>query len=142
MMTIDHIDAIARKKRRDVLYVTFSDSTGKKSSGQDQRKAFDWKESPQRNGLIAWLKRQSIGWLPCAGVANLVSKQAYRGGLYVDLPVDEQSPKFRAFLDYVEFLDGTPRTPTLRAYICSLADAQNNSAHDAPGFWEQWARTF
>jgi hypothetical protein len=141
MMRIDHIDAIARKMGCDVLYVEFSGPAGKRS-GQDQRKAFAWKESQERIGLIAWLGQQGIGWVPCSGIANLNSMQAYSGGLYVDLPMDEQSLKFKAFLDYIEFPDGTQRTPSLKAYTCSLADAQENSAHDAPGFWEQWASTF
>jgi hypothetical protein len=140
MMSIDHIDAIARKKGRDVLYVTFHDPTNQGRS--DNHSAFDWKNSTSRNDLIEWLLRRGIDWLPCAGIANLNSLESYRGGLYVDLPIDDQSPEYQAFLDYVEFPDGTQRIPALTAYICALVDAQRNSAHDAPGFWDQWAATF
>lgn len=141
MMRIDHIDAIARKMGRDVLYVEFSGPAGKRS-GQVQRKAFAWKESQERKELIAWLDQQGIGCVPCSGIADLNSMQAYGGGLYIDLPIDERSLKFKAVLDHIEFPDGTQRTPALKAYTCSLDDAQANSAHDAPGFWEQWASTF
>jgi hypothetical protein len=141
MMRIDHIDAIARRKGRDVLYVEFSGPAGK-GSKQDQRKSFAWKDSLERKELIAWLELQGIGWVPCSGIANLNSMRTYGGGLYIVLPIDELSLKFMAFLDYIEFPDGTQRTPSLKAYTCSLADAQANSAHDAPGFWEQWASTF
>jgi hypothetical protein len=141
MIRIEHIDAIARKMGRDVLYVEFSGPAGI-GSKLNQRKKFAWKDSLERKELIAWLEQQGIGWVQCSGIANLNSMQAYGGGLYIDLPIDEQSLKFKAFLDYIEFPDGTQRTPSLRAYTCSLADALKNSAHDEPGFWEQWATTF
>jgi hypothetical protein len=141
IMAIEHIDAIARRRGRDVLYVTFTN--GRVNDGRSApRKPFDWDRSRVRTELIEWLTHHGIGWSPCAGVANLNSMEDYRGGLYVDLPIDVASGEFKAFENYVEFPDGTPRHPALKAYICTFAVAQRNLAHDAPEFWGQWASTF
>jgi hypothetical protein len=141
MMSIQHIDAIAREKGRDVLYVTFLKKPAKKGKSAN-RSTFDWEESRVRNDLIEWLNQRGIAWVPCAGVANLDFMEAYHGGLYVDLPIDEGSPEFSVFFNYVEFPDGTKNPPALKAYICALEDAQKNSTHDVPGFWDRWAATF
>jgi hypothetical protein len=141
IMAIEHIDAIARRRGRDVLYVTFSSSRANDGRSAP-RKRFDWERSQARTELIEWLTRHGIGWCPCAGFANLNSMEDYRGGLYVDIPIDLESREFNAFQHYAEFPDGTPRNSTLKLYICTFADAQRNSAHDAPDFWGQWVSTF
>lgn len=95
-MAIEHIDAIARRKGRDVLYVTFSNSRANDRRSAP-RKRFDWERSRIRTELTEWLTRQGIGWCPCAGLANLNSLEDYRSGLYADLPIDVESHEFNAF---------------------------------------------
>lgn len=53
-MLIEHIDAIARKKQRDVLYVTFHP---RKTSNTDQwdRPSYDWEQDPIRETVCKWL---------------------------------------------------------------------------------------
>lgn len=54
IMPIEHIDAIARQEKRDVLYVTFYSGTafGKDGKTTLDREGLDWKYLPIRKQLI------------------------------------------------------------------------------------------
>lgn len=67
---------------------------------------------------------------------------SYRGQLYIDLPIDANSPAFQALTLFLEKPDGSARMPGVKFMLCTLEQAMTNSAHDEPGFWEQWAETF
>ena len=67
---------------------------------------------------------------------------SYRGQLYIDLPVDENSPAFQAITMFLDKTHGRARLNEVKLMRCKLADAMKNAAHDEPGFWERWAETF
>ena len=73
------IDAIARQKKRDTLFVTFP--------SRDPDTAFD-EYSPHRAALINWLEAHHIGWMPCGGVANPNVMGPYQGHIYLDVSFD------------------------------------------------------
>ena len=132
---IDHIDAIARKKKRDVLLVRFSDP--------DQF-FFCLDEEPEakaeRAAFIAHLEANGIAWLACADIAyddGMVL--GYQGQIYVDLPYDEADPVYRVVADYLETPDGELRRPGVSFWLMTLAAAMKNAHHDEPGYWEMRA---
>jgi hypothetical protein len=68
-MLIEHIDAIARKKQRDVLYLTFHP---KGSTGIDwwDNDSYNWQQDPMRETVCNWLTEHHIAWQPCGYFAN------------------------------------------------------------------------
>ncbi|MCF8160487.1 MAG: hypothetical protein K9J76_07275 [Polaromonas sp.] len=145
IMRIEHIDAIARKTKRDVIYVEFHDRP--KDVQRDMatmaiQDALDWEHLPARRKIIEWLDASGIGWRPCAEPANLSCMQAYRGQLYIDLQFDKSSPAFQLLEVVFETHDGHPRIPGVWFLYYSQEQSMANAFHDAPGFWEHWAETF
>lgn len=141
---IEHIDAIARQKQRDVLYVVFhTPASGTPDDeevlGSDD---FDWEKLPIRQQVIDWLDAQGICWKRCGHFANECLMMGYRGQLYIDLPYDKSLSCFQALEAFLEFPDGSTRFPEATFYYLPLAIAMGNAAHDEPGFWERWAQTF
>ena len=127
---IEHIDAIARRKGRDVLHVIFHTSLSR---------AFDWEAWPARRRIIEWLDAQEIGWMPCGHVASESFMCSYRGQIYIDVPFDETHPAYRRVRDYLEHPDGTMAVEGATFCYYPLDEAMKNAHHDAPGFWERWA---
>jgi hypothetical protein len=128
---IEHIDAIARKKRRDVLSVRFHPSFPDFLS-------YDYKRDSERQRVIAWLDAQGIPWQPCGDVADEARMMPYVGEVYVDLPFDPADPNFRKLQTYLENPDGTMRHPEVIFMCLPLEKAMKNTHHDEPGFWERW----
>lgn len=145
IMSVEHIDAIARKRKRDVLYVTFS--YAKAAEGMDDqttsdRDRFDWKSLPIRKELVDWLDKQGIAWECCGEFANVDVMRSYHGQLYVDLPYDKSLPAFQALTAFLELPDGSMRFPEATFCYCPLDEAMKNAKHDEPGFWDRWAKSF
>lgn len=69
---LKHIDAIAREKNRDVLFVHF-----------DHYVHPDRDTNSVRQILIGWLEQQGIVYMPCLGVDQTVHSEIYLGGLYL-----------------------------------------------------------
>ena len=146
-LLIDHIDAIARQLKRDVLMVDFhcAESDPKKQdTGPLLEPAFpfsqyDWENSPMRRQVLAWLDANSIGWRPCAPIANVDGFGSYGGQVYVDVPFDSNLPAYQALSGYLELPDESMRFPEVTLYVCPLELAMKNAAHDEPGFWDRWA---
>jgi len=141
---IEHIDAIARQKQRDVLFgVSPPPASGTPDDeeilGSDD---FDWKTLPIRQQIIDWLAARGIGWNPCGHFANECLMMGYRGQIYIDLPFDASLPAFQALQAFLELLDGTMRFPEATFFYCPLDKAMENAAHDEPGFWQRWAQNF
>lgn len=130
---IEHIDAIARKKQRDVLYIEFRPESGRLG---------DARELPLRQQIIEWLEKQSIGWQPCGEFANESRMRSYCGQIYVDVPFTPGDPVYDRLVAYLEHPDGSMRFA--EAVFCALPldVAMRNAHHDAPGFWERWAENF
>ncbi len=139
-MLIEHIDAIARKKQRDVLYITFnprmSDDDG--SGGRSH----DWKNDSMRETVCKWLTEHQIDWQPCGSVANESSMRSYCGQIYLDVPYDDKDPLYALVRDYLENPNGTMRFDTVTFWYLPLEKAMKNAHHDEPGFWEKWAEKF
>lgn len=136
MLKIDHIDAIARAKGRDVLMVVFgpADFIGQMS--------YKLREDSRRDDLIKWLTEHEIQYTPCAEYASENGFTAYRGQLFIDLTYDKQEHKCRLLLEHLETPDGQPKDKEVVLYFLPLEDAMKNAHHDEPGFWERWAETF
>ena len=146
---LEHIDAIARRKQRGVLYVEFHPLALDPDAGEDlsERDIMAWKTMPDsawqslpiRQQLISWLDHQGIGWQRCGHYAQLDLMMGYRGQIYIDLPFDTTLPAFQALQAFLENPDGTMRFPRVHFIYCSLVNAMDNAAHDEPGFWERLA---
>lgn len=132
---IEHIDAIARKKQRDVLSIRFY-------SRETDLKKYDYDQDPERQRVIAWLDEHGIAWQPCGHVANENYMLSYRGDIYVDVPYDTTDSTYELLRDYLENLDGTMRYPTVTFEYYPLEMAMKNARHDEPGFWDRWAERF
>ena len=138
---IEHIDAIARQKQRDVLYVVFHPPASGLLETEEVQGAedFDWGKLPIRQQTINWMDAQGIGWKPCGPIANEQLMVGYRGQIYIDLPFEESLPAFRALQVFLELPDGLMRFPEVTLFYCPLDRAMENAAHDEPSFWQGWA---
>jgi len=142
-MSIEHIDVIARKQQRDVLYLTFhrknaNDNSFRERTGYD----YDYNDDPVRDQVCAWLNEHGVTWHPCAHIASESLIMGYRGQIYLDVPFDDNDPIYMKVRDYLEHPDGTQRFPTVIFWYLTLEKAQENAHHDEPGFWEHWMENF
>jgi hypothetical protein len=132
---IEHIDAIARRKGRDVLYVVFPEcySAGGNSVEPDQCKA--------RQQVIAWLDQAGIAWYPCAHPACDDGSffLGYLGHIYIDLPFDTSNAEYRKLADFLETPDGEMKIEGAEFCYWPLEKAMENRHHDEPGYWERQA---
>lgn len=145
MMLIEHIDAIARKKKRDVIFVEFRHlEIGKRRKKLLPYDALvvEWENLPARRKVIKWLDTQAIRWRPCGNFADLNYVLSYRGQLYIDLPHDSELPVFQQLTAFMEETDGSTRIPGVKFLCCTLEQAMVNAFHDESGFWERWAENF
>lgn len=131
---LEHIDAIARKLQRDVLYLAFIRA--------DPPFSGDYEELDSRKCILQWFDDESIPWRECGPVANENVMRSYAGEVYIDVPYDEADPTYQKVQAFLEFPDGTIRFEDVRFWIVSLEHAMKNARHDEPGFWEQWAENF
>lgn len=139
-MLIEHIDAIARKLKRDVLCIAFNPQP--RGNDDDETDLEGWNTLPIRQQVIDWLDSKGIGWRCCAHYADVNLMMGYRGQIYVDVLFDQNDPVFQELSAFLENPDGSMRYPDCTFYYCPLDHAMKNSAHDEPGFWERWAETF
>lgn len=133
---IQHIDAIARKKGRDALYLEFH------PQAYAQWRDYRYEDDPVRRAVLAWLDRHRVGWHACGPFADTRRMLPYLGQVYLDLPYDESLPAYCTLRDYLELPDGSMRIDGVRFCVIPLDYAQQNAAHDEPGFWERWADAF
>jgi hypothetical protein len=140
-MLIEHIDAIARKKQRDVLYVTFNPIQMSDMDGWDSD-SYDWEQDPQRETVCQWLTEHGIHWQHCSYFADESCMCSYEGQIYLDVPYDDNDPLYALVRDYLENPEGSMRFETVSFWVLPLAKAMENAHHDEPGFWEKWAEDF
>ena len=131
---LQHIDAIARQKQRDVLFVAFGRSPG------DLK--VDWRNLPVRQQIIDWLNENGMTWQECSHVASENCMMSYLGQIYINVPFDTGLPEYQKLAEFLEREDGTPCLAG--AFFCylPLSIAMKNAHHDEPGFWEKWAENF
>ena len=79
---INFIDAIAKKKDRDVLFIDFPACDPWKDEHSD------WDDYAPRDSIIQWLDENKIAWQPCGPIANENTMSSYAGSVYVDVPFD------------------------------------------------------
>lgn len=132
---IEYIDAIARKKQRDVLSIRFV-------TRDTDFMEYDYYQDPERLRVISWMDEHGISWRPCGPVANENCIPSYRGDVYVDVPFDTDNPTYQLLQTYLENPDGTMRHPTVTFEYYPLDMAMKNAHHDEPGFWDRWADNF
>ncbi|WP_312374074.1 hypothetical protein [Stutzerimonas nitrititolerans] len=139
---IDYIDAIARKKNRDVLYVVFEPVPGSTKDVLSWAEYFDWENHTSRQAIIHWLEENGIAWKPCAGFAKVNHIPSYRGQIYIDLPFDRSLAAYKQLESFLENLDGSMRLPGATFAYLPLEMAMKNAEHDEKGFWDRWADVF
>ena len=139
-MLIEHIDAIARKKGRDVLFLDFPQ---RKNKNIFDLYSMDWDSLPIRQQIIAWLDQNQIGWSHCGHFAdeNMMGG-GYQGRIYVDVPFDTKDPIYQKLSDYLETPNGKMKFKGVKFCYLPLEMAMKNAHHDEPGFWERWAENF
>lgn len=146
---IQYIDAIARQKQRDVLYLVFGERTVRaymhEASAEDDADSgiFDvlheWERTPNRQMVLDWLDEQGIAWQSCGGFANVNSMPPYMGFVYVDVPYDTALPEYQKLEAFLEQADGSRVFPDVLFCYVPLDMAMNNAEHDDPDFWARWA---
>lgn len=133
---IEHIDALARRLKRDVLYLEFH---------PEQRvdwRHYDYESDANRARVLDWLDRNGFAWGPCGDYARPGYLRPYLGQICLDVAYDEALAEYGKLRDYLELPDGTMRQPGVRFCVQPLDHAQQNAEHDEPGFWERWAADF
>ncbi|MBU3847499.1 MAG: hypothetical protein H9855_11145 [Candidatus Acinetobacter avistercoris] len=123
---LQHIDAIAREKNRDVLFVHF-ENFEENDQGDD----------PIRSIVLAWLEDHEIAYQPCMGLEQEDYVDTYSGDIYIDIPFDETDPAYQELSEYLEDDEGNMRLDGVLFFVLSLelaleieADHLNNSAED------------
>jgi len=143
---IEFIDAIARKKKRGVLYIGFSPETQSGSDGEEDVgpmfPSVEWKTPPVRQPVINWLDENEIAWKPCGHIADPSVMLSYQGQIYIDLPYAQDLPEYQKLAEFLENPDGSMRLPRVEFWYLPLEIALRNAHHDEPGFWAKWAESF
>ncbi|MFM0378451.1 hypothetical protein PQQ72_15700 [Paraburkholderia strydomiana] len=134
-MLLKHIDAIAREKQRDVLYLSFPPAEKRESRTH-------YEQLDSRKRIIEWLDAHHVIWLMCGDVANENVMRSYAGQIYVDVPYDTEDPTYHSLQELLEHSDGSMRFKDVMFWVVSLQLAMKNAHHDEPGFWEKWAEDF
>ena len=106
---LKHIDAIAREKNRDVLFVHF-----------DHYVHPDRDANSVRQMLIGWLEQQGIVYMPCLGVDQTVHSEIYLGGLYLDVPFDLHHKTYQKLSEYLEDEQGNMKIEGIQFFVLSL----------------------
>jgi hypothetical protein len=136
---IDHIDAIARKKQRTVLFLEFHP---KINFDDFEMPNYCYEKDKVRDEIITNLDQMGIVWTKCGHFASTNFMCSYRGQIYLDVPYDESLDEYKKLQGYLEYPDGSMRFPSVRFYHLPLEIAMKNAYHDEPGFWEDWAENF
>lgn len=145
---IEHIDAIARKKNRDVLFVTFEPESPALQQPEGEDYALfnwlnqDWNSHAIRKQVMEWLDENGIGWQLCGNFANPNVITPYMGQIYIDVPYDRNLPEYQKLEVFFENSDGSMRLPGVNFNYCPLEMAMKNAEHDEPDFWHRWADGF
>jgi len=146
-MIFEHIDKIARDKKRDVVFAVFHADMGDTSAISNLLSAIatqdlDWQDLTIRKQLIEMLDAEGIDWQPCGSIANENMMCGYYGQIYIDTPLAPSDPNYQKVLAYLETSDGKMRYPNVTFCVLQLSTAMENAHHDEPGFWQHWAEKF
>lgn len=114
---LQHIDAIAREKSRDVLFLHF-ENYQQDGEGDD----------PIRSIVLAWLEDHEIEYLPCMGLAQEGFVDTYAGDIYIDLAINEDDATYRELCEYLEDDEGNMLLDGVLFFVLSLEIAQELEA--------------
>lgn len=103
---IPHIDAIAREKNRDVLFLHFEDA-----------------DSPINEIVLAWLEDHEIAYTDCLGLEEESLNDHELQHTYIDLAVDEDDALYRELCEYLEDDDGNMKLEGVYFFVLSLETA-------------------
>lgn len=106
---LQHIDAIAREKNRDVLFVHFENY---KQHAQDP--------DAIRQNFMGWLEQHNIGFKACFGIEQNETLETYSGDLYIDVPFDISNPDFQVLSEYLEDEQGNMKIDGILFFTLSL----------------------
>lgn len=140
---LEYIDAIARKKKRDVLYLIFHrKNNGVEIVEDDSWLNYDFRKDTRRKQVLKWFDAHGVPWQKCGPVARENGFDSYLGEVYIDVPFDENDQQYCKVRDYLENPDGSMRFKSVMFCYLPLEHAMRNAHHDEPGFWEKWAEDF
>ncbi|HCL58867.1 MAG TPA: hypothetical protein DHW80_03635 [Acinetobacter sp.] len=111
---MQHIDAIAREKDRDVLFVHFENYEHENADADSYH---------LRQNLIEWLKQRQINFAPCMGIEQPGVIESYSGDLYIDVPFDEAHPIYQMVSEHLEDAEGEMKIPGVLFFVLSLETA-------------------
>ncbi|PXW98706.1 hypothetical protein C7444_102186 [Sphaerotilus hippei] len=134
-MFIEHIDAIARSRQRDVLMVTFGPRI---DPTDEEAPRLDWEHLPQRIGLTQFLDQEGVIWQCCGPMRSDNGFGPYEGQIHIDIAYDPAEPRCRRILDRLEHPDGRMKDPMVSLWLMTLDLAMRNAHHDEPGFCNSW----
>ncbi|WP_122899706.1 hypothetical protein [Acinetobacter sp. B51(2017)] len=103
---IPHIDAIAREKNRDVLFLHFEDP-----------------DSPINEIVLAWLEDHEIAYADCLGLEEESLNDHELQHTYIDLAVDEEDALYRELCEYLEDDEGNMKLEGVLFFVLSLETA-------------------
>ena len=103
---IPHIDAIAREKNRDVLFLHFEDP-----------------DSPINEIVLAWLEDHEIAYADCLGLEEESLNDHELQHTYIDLAVDEEDALYRELCEYLEDDEGNMKLEGFLFFVLSLETA-------------------
>ena len=109
---LKHIDAIAREKNRDVLFIHFEHYELSEEGEEDTDSV--------RAIVIAWLEDHGIGYDFCMGLEQEGFVDTYAGDIYIDLPYDESNPAYRELSLYLEDDQGNMMIDGALFFVLSL----------------------
>lgn len=125
---IKSIDAIARERCTDVMFIAMLSSSGKPT-----------REHPAIAEATSWLTAEGIGWDLCGAFhKGLVSLEGGQRVIFIDTPYAPGSKTLAKLEARFEREDGTPRTPGIVLALLTLEDAMSNAAQDDPEFWDRF----
>lgn len=142
---LEHIDRIARKKKRAVVFVSVEPSCSQEKqsiSPAPYHHYSDYENDINRQALIDWLDAHGLVWEPCGHFASESGHIAYSGNIYIDVPWDDNDTQYIKVRTHLENSDGTMKNPCVKFWGVTLEEAIANAHHDEPGFWEKWAENF
>jgi hypothetical protein len=135
-LLIENIDVIARKKQRDVLWISFLESEDSLLSENNEQSATSFEHNinfkkrkinqQSRERVIAWLDEHRIDWELTGPLANRNVMMPYQGDIYVDLPYDQNLAAYRELEWFLENPDIKQRLPDVKFWVCSLELAMRN----------------
>lgn len=103
---IPYIDAIAREKNRDVLFIHFEDP-----------------DSPINEIVLAWLEDHEIAYADCLGLEEESLHDHELQHTYIDLAADEEDVRYRELCEYLEDDDGNMKLEGVLFFVLSLETA-------------------